>query len=75
LRESLARFYDTASDLEIKRIEDLLKSHGIGYWINQVTGAVTVLLEFIVAEEYLIFAQNSYASEMISRAEVTVPKM
>lgn len=54
----MARFYDTASDLERKRIEALLKNHGIGYRLHPVAGTVPVLQEFIVAEEDLMFAES-----------------
>jgi len=54
----MARFYDTASDLELDRIEALLTNHGIGYRLNQVAGTIPALQEFIVAEEDLVFAEQ-----------------
>ena len=52
----MARFYDSASDADLGRVEGILEGGGIEYSLR-VPGKGSQLKEIVVAEEDLIFAE------------------
>lgn len=53
----MARFYDTIDDLELNRVEALLKRGGIAYSLR-LPGDVSSMREILVAEEDVAFAER-----------------
>lgn len=53
----MARFYDTVNDLDLERVEGLLKKGGIVYTLR-ILGDDTPLKEIQVAEEDLADAER-----------------
>ena len=62
----MARFYDTASDSDLARVEDLLNSGGIAYSMR-ILGNGSPLKEILVAEEDFAYAEWLLSSPGSSR--------
>lgn len=54
----MARFYDSANDSDLMRVEGLLKNGGIEYSLRVLGGESPLLKEIQVAEEDLADAEN-----------------
>lgn len=52
----MARFYDSANESDLSRVEELLKRGGIEYSLR-IPGEGAKLREIVVAEEDLVFAE------------------
>lgn len=53
----MARFYDTASDTDLRQIEGLLKKKGIAYSLRVLDGDSVRMKEILVSEEDLADAE------------------
>jgi hypothetical protein len=52
----MARFYDTANDSDLARVEELLNSSGTAYSLR-ILGQESSLKEIMVAEEDVAYAE------------------
>jgi type III secretory pathway lipoprotein EscJ len=59
----MARFYDTISDSELNQVVALLKEHGVGYTLRPAAGSLTEMIEILVAEEDLAWAERLLADQ------------
>ncbi|MDA8430825.1 MAG: hypothetical protein M0T70_16345 [Geobacteraceae bacterium] len=55
----MARFYDTANETDLKRVEVLLKENGIVYTLRTLNNEAVLLHEFEVAEEDIAAAEKT----------------
>lgn len=54
----MARFYDSANESDLKRIEELLKKGGIEYSLRPLKDTMVLMQEIDVAEEDLAAAER-----------------
>lgn len=60
----MARFYDSANESDLKRVEGLLRKGGIVYTLRALAGDVAMLKEIDVAEEDMAVAERILCNKL-----------